>query len=64
MPGLTSVRSGRVPKAAHWAKTLMRVNPLLRILPMSGEAKMVRVARGRASAVRQMMELARQRVQI
>jgi len=55
-------RSGRVPMAAHWANTLIRVNPLLRILPMSGEARIVRVARGRASAVRQMLELARRRV--
>ena len=55
-------RSGRVPMAVHWANSLVRVNPIFRILPLSGDARTVRVARGRASAVRQMLELAKQHV--
>jgi DegV family protein with EDD domain len=55
-------RSGRVPMAVHWANAVVRVNPLFRILPLSGEAKTVRVARGRESAVRQMLELVQQRL--
>jgi len=55
-------RSGRVPMAVHWANSVVRVNPLFRILPLSGEAKTVRVARGRESAVRQLIELVRQRL--
>ena len=48
--------------AVHWANAVVRVNPLFRILPLSGEAKTVRVARGRESAVRQMLELVQQRL--
>lgn len=50
-------RSGRVPMAVHWANSVIRVNPVFRILPVSGEVKTVRVARGRESGVRQMLEL-------
>jgi len=50
-------RSGRVPMALHWANSVVRVNPLFRIAPLSGEARTVRIARGRASAVRQLMEI-------
>jgi len=51
-------RSGRVPMAVHWANSLIHVNPIFRILPLSGDARTVRVARGRDSAARQMLELA------
>jgi len=50
-------RGGRVPMALHWVNAVIRVNPLFRIGAMSGEARTVRVARGRHSAVRQLMEL-------
>ncbi len=50
-------RSGRVPMALHWANAVVRVNPLFRVAPMSGEARTVRVARGRASAERQLLEI-------
>ena len=53
-------RGGRVPMAVHWANSVVRVNPVFRILPMSADARTVRVARGRQSAVRQMLELVRQ----
>jgi DegV family protein with EDD domain len=53
-------RSGRVPMAVHWANAVVRVNPLLRISPLSGEAKTVRLARGRESAVRQLLQLVEQ----
>jgi DegV family protein with EDD domain len=55
-------RGGRVPMAVHWANSVVRVNPVFRILPMSADARTVRVARGRQSAVRQMLELVRQQV--
>jgi DegV family protein with EDD domain len=51
-------RSGRVPMAVHWANSLIHVNPIFQILPLSGDARTVRVARGRDSAVRQILELA------
>ena len=51
-------QSGRVPMAVHWANSLIHVNPIFQILPLSGAARTVRVARGRDSAVRQMLELA------
>ena len=54
-------RSGRVPMAVHWANSAVRVNPIFRIRPLSGEAKTARVARGRESAIRQMLELMEQR---
>jgi len=54
-------RSGRVPMAVHWANAVVRVNPIFRIQPLSGEAKTARVARGRESAIRQMLELVEQR---
>ena len=50
-------KGGRVPMALHWANSVIRVNPLFRIRAMSGEAKTVRVARGRHSALRQLIEL-------
>ncbi len=55
-------RSGRVPMAIHWANVVVRVNPLFRIEPMSGEANTVRVARGRQSAERQLLEIVRRHV--
>lgn len=55
-------RSGRVPMAVHWANSLVRVNPIFRILPLSGAARTVRIARGRESAIRQMLELVEQQV--
>jgi len=54
-------RSGRVPMAVHWANSLIRVNLIFQILPLSGDARTVRVARGRDSAVRQMLEIAERR---
>jgi len=50
-------KGGRVPMALHWANSFIRVNPLFRIAPMSGEARTVRVARGRHSAMRKLVEL-------
>lgn len=50
-------RSGRVPLAVHWANSVIRAHPVFRILPLSGEAKTVRIARGRESGVRQMLEM-------
>ena len=54
-------KGGRVPMAFHWANSVVRVNPLFRIAPMTGEARTVRVARGRHSAMRQLVELAGQK---
>ena len=53
-------RSGRVPMAVHWANSVVRVNPLFRIAPLSGEAKTALLARGRESAIRQMLQLVEQ----
>lgn len=50
-------KSGRVPMALHWANSVVRVNPLFRVGPMSGEARTVRIARGRAGAERQLLEI-------
>jgi DegV family protein with EDD domain len=55
-------RSGRVPMAVHWANALVRVNPVFRIQPLLGEARTVRVARGRESAIQVMLELVRNHV--
>ena len=54
-------KGGRVPMALHWANSVIHVNPLFRITAMSGEAKTVRVARGRHSARQQLIELVGER---
>jgi DegV family protein with EDD domain len=55
-------RSGRVPMALHYTNALLKVNPLFHIRPMSGEAKTIRIARGRESAERQMLEIVHRRL--
>lgn len=55
-------RSGRVPMALHYTNALLNINPVFHIKPMSGEARTIRVARGRESAERQMLEVVRQRL--
>ena len=55
-------RSGRVPVALHYTNAIFRVNPLFMVKPLSGEARVIRIARGRASAQRQLLEVVGRRV--
>ncbi|MCK4263030.1 MAG: DegV family protein, partial [Dehalococcoidia bacterium] len=51
------VKGGRVPRAVVWANTLIRIKPVFRIAPLSGEARVIRIARTRQGAIRQLLEL-------
>ena len=51
------VKGGRVPRAVVWANTLIRIKPVFRIAPLSGEARVIRIARTRQGAIRRLLEL-------
>jgi DegV family protein with EDD domain len=55
-------KGGRIPKAAAWAGSLLRVKPILQIKPDDGEVSLLDKPRTRRKGIERLMEILRKRV--
>ncbi len=55
-------RGGRVPQAAAWANSLLKIKPVFQIIPLSGEASTACLVRTRTKAIDYLIKVARKRV--
>jgi DegV family protein with EDD domain len=52
-------KGGRVPKAVAWANSLIKLEPIFQIAPLSGELSIVKIARTRQGAIKQLLGIVR-----
>lgn len=56
-------KGGRVPKVIAWANSLVKIKPIFQIAPLSGEASIVKMVRTRPEAIKQLLEIVKEKVE-
>lgn len=56
-------KGGRVPRVVAWANSLVKIKPIFQIAPLSGEASIMKIVRTRPEAIKQLLELVKEKVE-
>ena len=55
-------KGGRVPQVAAWASSLLRIKPIVEVMPLSGGVRSLQRVRTRLSAIKRLKEMVKERV--
>ena len=55
-------KGGQVPKVIAYANSLLRIKPIIQVLPLSGEGSIAKIVRTRAKAEKQLLDMVRKSV--